>query len=358
MHRRDSLGDLIEKHRLLDEDVEDPRAPFISDWNGSHPFARDFLGESLGALVGSGEPEYAYFDQQTSLIDGLCRLHFDLERLRLTRENIIAGPGSTSLLAAMGLWLLKTGVSEVFYLPPLYYTFHYFLRLLGVRTRPVAGRQVFDPQFTFHLPPRRSVLLLCDPVWFAGRRLPADVVQDIRGWQRKTQSIVVVDGSFQYLQWEGASSESTACLEQELTFRLICPTKSLGIPSFRFAYLLHPSKMHRELLFLYENLVGSASMGDLLFAHRAVSVLSSPRRNRRFTAFLADSYTHLSRAGLIHTHVEPNCGYFVFGVPKRPLAKTIAMDGSYFDVKGYSDHVRINLMVARRLWLERRVKRA
>lgn len=348
MDRRDHLGDLIARHRLLDEAILHSREPFLSDWNGSHPFVKAFLGPDIydDAAALAKRPRYLYFDDDSDIIHGVCRVHRQLDGLSLSAEHIMAGPGSSSLLVALSLWLLREGHREVFYVPPLYYTLHYFLRLLGIRLRPVTSRQLFEADITLNLPERSAVLLLCDPVWYAGRRVPRSTIKSIADWQQRTGSLVLVDGSFQYMQWDGTRAEHSALLDPELTFRLISPTKSLAIPSFRFAYLLHPLRVHRDLGFLYGSLVGSATAADVIFARRALDVLASEESNRVLTAFLQAVYVRMIEQELIETRVIPDCGYFIFAVLRSISKCHVVMGQDYFELKGYPDHVRINLMVA------------
>jgi hypothetical protein len=110
--------------------------------------------------------------------------------------------------------------------------------------------------------------------------------------------------------------------------------------------LLHPACYREELHFLYENLIGSTSLADLLFARRALRVLSSKRSNTVLTGFLRDTYNRLIEKRLIETPITPDCGYFVFGRTKGKLFNRIAMDEDFFELKGYPGYVRVNLMKA------------
>jgi hypothetical protein len=354
MRKRDVL-DLIEKHQLLDDALRNRRGQFVSDWNGSHPFVDHFLGDALTlptAAHGRHRSEYVYFDDQPTILDGIRQLHLKFEGIELSRQNIIAGPGSSSLLVCLSLWLFQQAYREVFYIPPLYYSLHYFLRMLKIHLRPVSRTHLFSADDKINLPSRRSALLLCDPIWFAGRSVPLDIIRLLQEWQERTESLVLIDGSFQYMHWDERRNERSSLLDPELTFRLISPTKSLAIPSFRFAYLLHPARVHRDLVFLYENIVGGANASDLAFAHRALEVLASDEANHPLTRFLQSTYSRLISLGLIKTRVRPDCGYFVFGVPTFHTPGQVAMDQDYFELKGYEDHVRINLMLAEEMILK------
>jgi hypothetical protein len=165
------LTELVKRHRDLDRLLVDTRAGFVSDWEGSHPY--------------------------------------------------VAGPGSSSFLTALSLWLLHEGYDELFYVPPIYYTLLFFLRLLRIRVRPVSGKQPFERGFRMNLPKRRSVLLISDPTWYAGTRLSCAAIEVIKNWQLPTDSTVIVDGSFQYMQWDGSRKERTSELEPNQTIRLM-----------------------------------------------------------------------------------------------------------------------------------------
>jgi histidinol-phosphate/aromatic aminotransferase/cobyric acid decarboxylase-like protein len=352
MARKPDLTLLIEKHKALEAAIKDSPEHFLSDWNGDHPFVERYLGpELLNYKLEKPLPsQYIYFDNEEAVLDMVCDFHLKIDSIEISRHNVVAGPGSSSLLVAFSLWLLQNGYKEVYYVPPLYYTFHYFLRLLGIRLRPISGKHAFESKATLNLPPRQSVLLLTDPVWYAGRPVPRDKIHAIAEWQKQTNSLVFIDGSFQYMQWDGIRHEQTSMFEQELTFRLISPTKSLAIPFFRFAYLLHPSQFHSDFLFLYENMMGGANIADLAFARRSLQVLSSAESNRDLTALLRDTYDQLNKSELIKTRIIPECGYFIFAIPTMKLPGQVVMDQDYFELKNYRGYVRINLMVARRLF--------
>src|SRR6185437_16221529 len=67
--------------------------------------------------------------------------------------------------------------------------------------------------------------------------------------------------------------------------------------------------------------------------------------NYTLTAYLQQTYQSLLERGLLRTRIVPNCGYFTFAVPPAGTARTV-MDQDYFELTGYPDHVRINLMLA------------
>lgn len=202
------------------------------------------------------------------------------------------------------------------------------------------------------LPTTRSVLLLCDPVWYAGKPVPEHHLKTIAEWQCRTGSFVFVDGSFQYMKWNDSTThECTALLNPAFTFRLLCPAKTLAVPFFRFAYLLHPASVHTELLFIYESMVGGANIYDLAFAYRALSVLSNEEGLGRILPELyRRTFLQLVEQNVIRTEITPECGYFVFAVPVERPVEMRGMDETYFQAEGYPDYCRINLMAARRIY--------
>jgi len=353
MSQSQALDGLIKKHRLLDDAIANNRERFPSDWDGTHPYVGRFLGPEIAAtgLIRPEHRRYLYFDDQHEILDRIRSLHRSLEGLDLARSNIVAGSGSSSLLLALCLWLLQQKYTEVYYIPPLYYTLHYFLKMFNIQAQPISEKHVFESPVLSGLPPHKSVLLLCDPVWFAGFRVPLQTIETIARWQQATESLVMIDGSFQFMQWNRIRKEHSALLDPELTFRLISPTKSLAIPFFRFAYLLHPSWVHRDLVFLYENMIGGSTVADLAFARRSLEVMASEECNFALTSYLQRTFEALIYQGVLRTRIMPDSGYFTFAVPAIQLPHQIAMDQDYFELEGYPDHVRINLMLAQQMYL-------
>jgi aspartate/methionine/tyrosine aminotransferase len=348
------LDDLFERHRRLDDSIARDREHFPSDWNATHPFVREFLGPEIASsgLVRPGESRYVYFDEHHEILDAIRGLHRYLEGIDLVRENVVVGPGASSFLLALCLWLVQQGYTDVSYIPPLYFTLHFFLKLFGIRARPLPSGHVFESRVPSGLPAGKSVLLLCDPVWFAGYRAPLETIEAIARWQGMSGSLVMVDGSFQFMQWDQTRKEHSSLLDPELTFRLISPVKSLGIPFFRFAYLLHPARVHRDMVFLYENMIGGSTVADLAFAGRALEILSGEGCNFALTNYLRRRFGRLIANGIVSTGIAPDCGNFIFAVPAVRLPGQVAMDQDYFELKGYPNHMRINLMLAERIYPE------
>jgi len=352
LKRRPDIDALIQKHRQLDKTITASRGQFLSDWNCDNPLVEHLLGPELSNLIrrSGAADSYIYFDEEGALLDAICAFHAGADGLRLSPSNIVAGPGSSSFLAAFAVWLRRSGYTDVYCLPPLYHTLYLLLESLDITVTPVSTHHAYEEQFSIKLPDRHTVLLMCDPVWYAGKCVPEETIGKIAEWQRATKSLVFVDGSFQYMKWSGEIAEHTSDLAEELTFRLVCPAKTLAVPLFRFAYLIHPTTTHDDLTFLYESMIGGSSAADLAFAHRALDVMRSDTLSRVMPQCFSGIYRALAERQLIRTRVIPECGYFIFAVPLAYPAELVMMDQSYFEVVGYPEYGRINLMAARRIY--------
>lgn len=335
-------------HAALDDEIAaNPSDLFLSDWNGTHPFTAEYLGDPEQYAV-TPDARYAWFDQSTKILPAIQSFHESMDGRAPSADQVVHSSGSSALIAAVALWCQERRLSEVYYVPPLYYTFHYFFRLLGIQTRPVSGKHLAEPRAALRLPERECVLLLTDPIWYAGVAISHSFITDIAVWQRRTHSLIIVDGSFQYMTWERVRHEFTAELDPDLTIRLLCPTKAVAIPSFRYAYAITPRFAHREFRWLVESISGSTSPPNVRFAEHVMTVLGSANTNFALTDFLQATYQRLLAGGVIETSMEPGCAYFVFALPRDlPAGLSVrTMDQRYFEQKRYPGYVRINLFVA------------
>lgn len=318
---------------------------FISDWNGTHPFVSQYLGPlAQSCHLQADVTSYALPEDDSALLERIGSLHGVFEDLNLTKEEILVGDGSTSLLSTFCFWLAINEVKEVFYLPPLFWSIANMFKMLRLCPFSVSREHAFQAGFRMRLPERKCVLMLSDPVWYAGKRLTEEQILQLRQWQEATGSIIFVDGTFQYMQWDGERGERAAGLSKEHTFRLVCPTKHLSIHGFRFAYLLQPTAFHEEVTNIYDSVHGASSQANLMFAHRALDVMCGPDNNKRMVEYAKENYLRLVESGSLREHVEPECGYYVFGRPSAPASEFVAMDQSHFELEGFPDYVRINLL--------------
>jgi aspartate/methionine/tyrosine aminotransferase len=339
------LGAIINRHRDLDLLLAGKtNDDFISDWDGQHPFYKeDFSPEkiSIGDIQG-----YNYIRGDLLLKEKITTFHEIRDHEQYTINEILPIAGSTTGILAFITWLRIQGITEIYYVPPLYFTFHYFFKILDINVRPVSSRQMIDEtKKKINWPSKKCVLIVTDPVWYAGVSLKAEFIEEIKRWQQTTGSYLFVDGSFQYLSWKGFGTELSGSFDKSLTFRLICPTKALATHGFRFSYLLIPQDHYDNLDFILDNSTGSSSIFDIRCSHIAMDILNSKTSNSLLANYISMQYSALLDRGIVETLIAPNCGYFVFAKIDQKIAVNFkTMDGKYFEQGRYKDYVRINLL--------------
>jgi histidinol-phosphate/aromatic aminotransferase/cobyric acid decarboxylase-like protein len=331
----------------LDRADERDDIVFISDWNGEHPFVPSFLDgfasrtvASLGSLT-----RYSHLEEDTALEDKLRRLHRDRYAEPGAGEvGYLPGAGSASFLTTMLFRSKQLGFDRLCYLPPVYNSAIYLIQEMGFAVRKGARDVDFAEDPGLDLPDARCVLWFTDPVWFAGRPVRQETVDEIARWQRRTGSMVLVDGTFQYQRWDGARFERSSGLDPRLTYRLVCPTKALAIHGFRFAYLIVPRAELPAVTELHSRLHGAAGVADRAFAHRAVATLDSDTGNRQLIDYARHRYEALIAAGGLREWLEPASGYFVFGKPATTPETVRGMGPECFEVRGHPGYLRVNLL--------------
>lgn len=324
----------------------DPSKTFVSDWNGVHHLVSDFLGPLRDVKLGEvGDvASYARMEADERLTEKVSRLHAVLDGVGYPAAGVLATPGSSAALATCCTWLRRRGVAMVHYFPPLYYNFGYLFETLGLVPIRTTTRHAFEDSFSPALPDERTVLVFTDPVWYAGRPLDRPVIDEIRVWQERTESLVLVDGTFQYMRWDGETSELASTLVPELTIRIVSPTKYLSIHGFRFAYVLFPEEFRDELVAVLVNVAGPGGLADVVFAHRAIDLMLTAERNTPMVDHARRTYDALLARQAIGEHVVPESGYFLFATVNAPPETLHAMDAECFELSGYSNHVRVNLL--------------
>lgn len=338
-------GELVSRHHELDDILEAPshRKPFISDWNCVHPFYRDVLNSLK--IEEFDTQKYNYVRAELGLNRLISEFHLKNEKTRYSPNQIIVSNGSATIISAFLLWLKMRNVGFVYYIPPLYYTFHFFSKIYDISLRPITKYHMFDRRTALNLPSRKSVLLFTDPIWYAGCSVKFDIIARLMEWQQSTHSLVFIDGSFQYFKWNYSKSENTSAFSKNKTLRLICPSKAVATHGLRFSYLLLPSKLYRQFDFILENSTGSSNPYDIKFAEKCMEILLSNKSNNELVKYTKNIYRRLSDHELISASLKPDCGYFIFARLNQKRKKALTfMDGKYFEQYGYEDYVRINLL--------------
>lgn len=363
-----TASEILRLHRELDEMSRSERGGrFLSGWQTTHPFAARYLGaaaprpgslphvddvddvDDAGGDGGPGEraERYSFLSDSARLVGGIGRFHERTDGVEYGADRVYVSSGSSPLLLGFFLALREMGFDEVCYVPPVYYTCYYFCRSLRIPMRRVGGGPLHDEDAGLDLPERRSVLVLCDPVWVFGTRVHRRHLDRVRAWQRRTGSVVFVDGTFQYTAWDrGARAEPTAFLDPGLTFRLVCPTKSLAVHGARFAYLLLPPEYRESLRYPCANVTGATGLANERFALRLMDALASEESNGSLVEHIQKVRGRLLETGVVRTEaVTPEAGYYTFAVvDDAHLRGALVMDQRFFGLRGFEGCVRVNLL--------------
>ncbi|MFB6893202.1 aminotransferase class I/II-fold pyridoxal phosphate-dependent enzyme [Kitasatospora sp. NPDC056327] len=341
-----SLFRMLDLHEEVERARQHPDGRlFVSDYNGGHPFVADYLGDlahtppyRLGDVT-----RYSALDEDTALRAKIARLHEGYDAEPCSPGRVVPAGGASSLLGTFCTWLRLTGRTRIHYLPPVYYKFAYFFRRFGIEPVRLSEAHAHQPGFDLRLPDEKTVLLLTDPVWYAGRRVPALVLKQLAEWQHATGSLVFVDGTFQYMRWDGGRREDSAALPADLTLRMVCPTKYLSIHGYRCAHLLVPEALREPFAELHLNLHGDVTLADRLFAHRAADLMLL-EGNHRLLDHVRANHQRLTASGALAARQRVDTGYFLFARPTAPADRLLGLDGRHFELDGHPGHVRINLL--------------
>jgi histidinol-phosphate/aromatic aminotransferase/cobyric acid decarboxylase-like protein len=331
--------------RLAFELGDGDKGNFLSGWQCGNPFADELFEAVKDRCSAIDYSRYRYFDDEPLLCEGIKALH--LQRDGYMPPAVFCGSGSTSLLYGFVSLLKKRGIGRIHYVPPMYFTLHIAFDRFGIETIPVSESQPFEPDFTVILPEEGpSVLFLTDPVWYAGAPIAAEGIQKIAAWQRRTESLVFVDGSLQYMPWSDEKAvELSAAFDPDRTFRLICPSKQLATHGYRFAYVLLPNAFAQEYAWVYTNIYGPVNADSIAFAYEAVVAMRGGTITSKLMTLARTRHRCLRSSGAIESSFEPSCGYFVFEQVNVKLPDAyLKVDGRYFDQNKYPTYIKLNLL--------------
>jgi aspartate/methionine/tyrosine aminotransferase len=334
---------LVQRHVALEEDENRGYdGNFISGWQCVNPYALEINQLITNARVGLVPSSYQYAEAVPQLEESYRELEKQTHSQLIQR--ILFGQSSTQLLLLLSVWLKSKGIKEVFYVAPMYFTAHRTFDILGIRTRAINAHHVYEEHFSPNLPPQGGVLILTNPVWYAGVRLTEDFLVDVKKWQANTDSVVIIDGSFEYMRW-AKDSKSEVAFETKNTFKIVCPTKQLCMHAFRAAYLLTPDQYYRNLLTESTLLYGSVGLDTLAFLIAAAPILKAQVYPRALIDLASTMHKSLRNKYIINAEWNPSDGYFCFErVNRRSEMLSKTMGGSFFEQPRYPEHVRINLL--------------
>jgi len=317
---------------------------FLFGWQSINPFAEELLTAVKHRAETIDYTKYSYMESDGSLAQEIIDLHSTLDGVRPIAA-FCAASGGASILFAFSYWLARNEIKEIYYIPPIYFTLLNGLRQFGIRARALTGYHSFEKEFQMSLPSKKTVLILADPVWYAGIPVPLEIINEVAAWQNKTGSLVFIDGSFQYMRWDQRVSEPTAALDPRSTIRLVSPTKSLVVHGYRFAYTLLPDTIKPIFSNCYTNIAGSSAADNVAFAYEAVRSMRDRTLTQQLIERAASRHAKLRSTGTIESPLRPEAGYFVFEKINVPLPDdSLRMDGRYFGQPRFPQHARMNLL--------------
>jgi aspartate/methionine/tyrosine aminotransferase len=338
--------EIIARHQRIDLTARSCDLPFVSGWETSHGIEYEHLkplysGQSVDTL------DYTFMADDEQLVEKIRGFHKNIDEHFPDGSGIFVGAGSSPLLSSTMILLSQLGEKEICYVPPIYHAYYQLAKILRIAMTPIGEGLTAEGEerTSALLPGRRTVLLITDPSWISGRGYSTGFLEEIRAWQERTGSMVIVDGTFQYTKWDAMAPESSSLLIPHQTFRLVCPTKSLCVHGVRCAYLILPEALQEDLGWYYCKIVAATSQYDVRAASMLLDQLRSPSNNRALVSLVRKRYMKFREAGLIRDVVtEPACTYYSYGRLTIDLDRVIAMNGLYYELPYPDDIIRINLL--------------
>jgi len=340
---------ILDLHRELDQRYRtEKRKAFVSGWQTAHPFSATYLPPHALRVTEERMLRYSFLSDDSELQEKIVAFHKGRGEGGYDPVQAFASAGSSPLILAQFLLLKARGMREAYFIPPIYYTYYYFAKNLGIRLKPATSHSLHQDGLHLQLPRTSTALFITDPIWIMGARVDAAYWKTIRCWQFETNSLVFVDGTFQYFGWEGNGScpEASANLDRELTFRLVCPTKSLALHGARLAYLLLPKAFREDIRYACSNTIGATSAFESVCAHQLLEVLTSPSSNSALIEYVKERYATLRASGAFSDVAsEPNSTYYVL-VRLNPEIEEhcLCMHQRFFGLTEFDGFVRYNLL--------------
>jgi aspartate/methionine/tyrosine aminotransferase len=338
---------LLTDHRQIDTLARSSALPFLSGWTTAHPVEYEHIRPArLSGLAAGSLTTYDFMADDAALKEKIRQFHMTVDGGLPQESDIFLGAGSSPFISSMMILWSLLGSRNVFYVRPIYHAYYFMAQSLGMRMTGIGGNSLSaDRESVFDdLPDEQIQLIVTDPSWISGRHLPEAFWERLGGWQARTGSLVLVDGTFQYTRWSEMTRELSSRLDPRRTFRLVCPTKSLCLHGIRFAYLILPHEYADDLAYVYCKLVASTSAFDVRAAHLLMDQLNSRTNNRDLVAYIRERYAALRERLVIETVLEPDCSYYIFAKSSLSLPDIVSMNGRYFELSYPDDHIRLNIL--------------
>lgn len=338
----------------VDEHFDKNKINFLSEWLFDKKIHQYTFFEKNPFRVSPNVPiQYAFPDTNRELNTGIERFHIE-EGLSQGSFTVFIGEGSTPMIATIVLLAQKMNFSKIYSIFPLYFTIHKMCDVLDMDI--IACNDDFGcfNSVNLNLPKKKSFLFITDPIWSIGKHNCSEVFNQLAKWQRKTNSIIFVDGSFSYMDWRTSDKrEPSVDLDPNLTLRLVCPTKTLCLHGLRFSYLLCPNDFAKEVARISIANTGSSCYFGHLQRKRIFDKMIEKKPNP-VGLFAADRYQKIERCFFKNNikHIVPDCGFFMFANLDDILKKKKLRDKYYWlnntaiDVLNpkYNGYAKINLI--------------
>lgn len=326
---------------------------FLSEW---------FFDENVHRYTGIEEnffekkrkipTQYCFPDSTQTLNKRIQNFH-KKEGFYEEGSEIFITEGSTPMIASMVLFAKYLGFPEIYSVSPLYFNIFKIADLIDIPVRPINTDLTFRDD-NINLPLKKSILFLTDPIWSIGRHHSEKIFKKIRKWQKSTKSLVFIDGSFSYTDWYTKDKRSPGrILDPALTFRLICPTKTLCLNGLRFSYLICPSKYRKEISQITSSSIGSSCYLGHLYREEMFEKMTKKEINPigRFSRERFLQIEKLLEEKNIE-YIKPDCGFFMFANLSEYLEKNAPGKYMWLPVVGldipnkkYKNFVKLNLMM-------------
>lgn len=343
-----NINNLLKKHQRVDYDCRHLNGRiFVSDWYCNHPFIKKYFpNKTINNITNKDLIDYCFQNDSDDVHREIIRFHKKNDGIIYDKEEIYVGAGMTGLITAQIILMKTKGIDTFYYTRPLYYTFYYLARLFDIKLIPICDIPLNNPGIKLLLPKKRTCLVICDPLWYMGRSIVPEYIDQIRRWQKQTGSYVIVDGAFQYMKWDIHDRfEPTSLFDRELTFRSICPTKALVINGIRFSYTILPARFQEDMRYAYANSFGSSCVYSHEAAKRIMKILNSPLSNKAVLDYIKGRYRYFLDRKVFIDPIGANATYFIFIKILGGTSNYVVMDQDFFDTTNYPGFVRFNLLL-------------
>lgn len=349
-----SGGQINEFNYSVDEYFDKNKINFLSEWFFDKKIHQYTSFDKNSFKVKPNVPlQYVFPDTNRKLNTAIEEFHIK-EGLPKDSFVVFIGEGSTPMIAAMVLFARKIGFKKIYSIFPLYFTIHKMCDAINMDILPCNDDFTCFKNVKLKLPKQKSFLFITDPIWSIGRHYSDGVFKQLAKWQKDTGSIVFVDGSFSYMDWDTSiKKEPSIILDPGLTLRLVCPTKALCLHGLRFSYLLCPKKFSKEVARISIANTGSSCYFGHLQRERIFNKMIE-RKPNPVGLFASERYQILKDKFLENNieHIVPDCGFFMFADLDNILKKKKARHKYYWlnnvaiDVLSpkYKGYAKINLI--------------